>query len=96
MSAIFQNKTLCVVVSVWNKCTMARNFVVEMMMEVSGVEGAVGGIEGVAGGSVEVASGIGGAGVGGIDSVRSLSYCACSAYGGTGGAGLGEVPKGAK
>ena len=45
MSAIFQNKTLCVVVSVWNKCTMARNFVVEMMMEVSGVEGAVGGIE---------------------------------------------------
>ena len=96
MSAICRNRTLCVAVSVLNKCIMARNSIADMLIGASDVGGAAGGTGYVAGGSVEVASGIGGAGVGGIDSVRSLSYCACSAYGGTGGAGLGEVPKGAK
>ena len=43
MSAIYRNKALWVVVSVWNKCTMARNSVAEMVMEVSDVEGATGG-----------------------------------------------------
>ena len=46
--------------------------------------------------SLEVALGIGGAGVGGTDSVGSLSYCVCSAYGGTKGAGLGRAPRGAE
>ena len=40
MTTICQNKALCVVVSVWNVCTMARNSVVEMVMEASDVEGA--------------------------------------------------------
>ena len=69
MSAICRNKALCVVVSVWNKCTMARNSVAKIVMEASDVEGAIGGTRGVARGSVEVASGIGGAGAGGTDSV---------------------------
>ena len=43
---------MCVVVSVWNVCTMARNSVVEMMMEASDVEGASGGTTGVVGGAV--------------------------------------------
>ena len=52
MSAICQNKVVCVVVSVWNVCTMARNSVAEMGMEASDVEGAFGGIVGVVGGAV--------------------------------------------
>ena len=95
MSAICRNKALCVVVSVWNKCTMARNSVADMVMEASDVGGAVGGIGGIAGGSVEVASGIGGVvGAGGTDSVGSSSYC--SACGGTGDAGLGSATTGTK
>ena len=52
MAAICKNKALCVVVSVWNVCTMARNSVVEMVMEASDVEGAAGGSAGVVGGVV--------------------------------------------
>ena len=78
MSAICRNKALCIVVSVLNKCTMARNSVVDVVIEASDVGGAAGGTGGVAGGSVEVASGIDGAvGAGGTDSMGSSSYCAC-------------------
>ena len=94
MLAIYRNKALCVVVNVWNKCTMARNSVVEIVMEASNVKGATDGIAGVVGGKVEVTSGIGGVGACGIDSVGSSSCCACSAYGGIGGAGLGGAPRG--
>ena len=96
MSAICQNKALCIVVSVWNKCTMTRNYVAEMVMEASDVEGATGGTTRVIGGAVEVASGIDGVGASGTDSMRSSSCCACSACGGTGGAGLGGAPRGAE
>ena len=41
--AICQNKALCVVVNVWNVCTMVQNSIVEMVMEASDVEGASGG-----------------------------------------------------
>nr|CAN70504.1 hypothetical protein VITISV_024960 [Vitis vinifera] len=60
------------------------------------VEDATGGTGGVVGGIVEVALGIGGAGVGGIDSVGSSSCCAYSACGGTRNAGLGGAPRGAE
>ena len=80
MTAIYRNKALCVVVSVWNKCTMARKSVAEMVMETSDVEGATSGTTGVVRGVVEVASGIGGVGAGGIDSMGSLSCCACDYY----------------
>ena len=43
MSARCRDRALCVAVSVWNKCTMARNSVVEMVMEVTDVDGAIGG-----------------------------------------------------
>ena len=59
---------------------MARNSVVEMVIEASNVEGASGGTTRVVGGVVEVASGIGGVGAGGIDSMGSLSCCACAYY----------------
>ena len=52
MAAIYWNKALCVVVSVWNVCTMAQNSVVEMVMEASNVEGAASGSTGVVGGVV--------------------------------------------
>ena len=52
MAAIFRNKAVCVVVSVWNVCTMARNSVAEMVMKASDVEGAADGIAGVVGGAV--------------------------------------------
>ena len=52
MAAIFRNKAVCVVVSVWNVCTMARNSMAEMEMEASDVEGASGGTIGVVGGVV--------------------------------------------
>ena len=94
MSAICRNKALCVVVSVWNKCTMAQNSVAKIVMEAFDVEGATGGTGGVAGGSVEVASGIGGAGAGGTDSVGRSSCYACLACGGAGGASLGRAPRG--
>ena len=94
--AICQNKALCVVVSVWNKCTITQKSVPEMMMEAFDVEGAAGGTGRVVEGVVEVASGIGGAGAGGTDSVGSSFYCACSAYGGIRGAGLGRAPRGAE
>ena len=94
MSAICLNNVVCVVVSVWNICTMAQKFVAKMVMKAFDVEDATGGTGGVVGGIVEVALGIGGAGVGGIDSVGSSSCCAYSACGGTGGAGLGGAPKG--
>ena len=95
MSAICRNKALCVVVSVWIKCTMARNSVADMVMEASDVGGVVGGIGGIAGGSVEVALGIGGVvGAGGIDSLGSSSCC--SACGGIGDADLGGVATGAE
>ena len=97
MSAICQNRALCVVVSVWNKYTMARNSVADMVIEAFDVRDATGGTEGVAGGSVKVASRIGGAvGVGGTDSMGSSSGCDYSACGGTGGAGLGAATTGAK
>ena len=47
MAAIFQNKALCVVVSIWNVCTMPRNSMAEMVMKASDVEGASGGTVGV-------------------------------------------------
>ena len=96
MSTIYQNKALCVVVSVWNKCPMAQNSMAEMVMEASNVEGAASGIGGVVRGSIEVASAISGAGAGGTDSVGSSSCYACSACGGNGGAGLGRAPRGAE
>ena len=43
MTAIYRNKAVCVVVSVWNICTVARNSMAEMVMEASDVEGASGG-----------------------------------------------------
>ena len=43
---------MCVVVSVWNVCTMARNFVAEMVMEALDVEGASDGTIRVVGGAV--------------------------------------------
>ena len=96
MSTICKNKTLCVVVSVWNKCTMAQNSVAKMVNEASDVRGAAGGTEGVAGGSVEMPSGIGCtvgtsdvAGTSGTDFVRSLSYCSYSTCAGTIDVGLG-------
>ena len=52
MVAICWNKALCVVVSVWNVCTMARNSVAEMVMKASDIEGATGGTAGVVGGAV--------------------------------------------
>ena len=52
MSAIYRNKALCVVVSVWNKCTMAQNSVAEMVVEALDVDGASGGTTGVVGGAV--------------------------------------------
>ena len=96
MSAICQNKALCIVVSVWNKCTITQKSVPEMMMEAFDVEGAAGGTGRVVEGVVEVASGIDGVGASGTDSMRSSSCCACSACGGTGGAGLGGAPRGAQ
>ena len=77
MSAISRNKGLCVVVSVWNKCTMARKSMAEMVMEAFDVEGATYGTTGMVGGVVEVALGIGGTGAGGTDSMGSSSCCAC-------------------
>nr|CAN76827.1 hypothetical protein VITISV_024519 [Vitis vinifera] len=74
---------------------MAQNSVVEMVIEASDVEGASGGTTRVVGGVVEVASGIGGAGVGGTDFVGSMSRYACLACGGTrvlAWVGLLEVP----
>ena len=95
MSAIYQNKTLCVLVSVWNKCTMAQNSMADMVMEASDVGGATGGTRGVVRGTVEVASGIGGAaGEGGTNSVGSSSCC--SACGATGDASLGGGATGAE
>ena len=68
---------------------MARNSVVEMVIEASNVEGVSGGTTRVVGGVVEVASGIGGAaGAGGTDSVGNSSCCGYSACGGIRGAGL--------
>ena len=96
MAAIYWNKAVCVVVSVWNVCTMARNSVAEMVMEASDVEGASDETTGVVGGAVKVASSIGAAGAGGTNFVGSSSCCACSAYGGTGGAGLGGTSRGAE
>ena len=75
---------------------MARNSVVEMVIEASNVEGASGGTTRVVGGVVEVASGIGGVGVGGTNSMGSSSCYACSACGGTKDAGLGGAPRGAE
>ena len=78
MSAICRNRALCLVVSVLNKCTMARNSMANMVIEASDVGGAAGGTGDVARGSVEVASGIdGAAGAGGTDSIGSSSCCAC-------------------
>ena len=82
MFSIYRNKALCVIVSVWKKCTMARNSMEDMVMEASDVGGTTGGIGGVTGGTVEVASSISGVGVGGTDSVGSSFCCACSACGG--------------
>ena len=45
----------CVMVSVQNKCTMARNSMADMVNEASDVGGVVGGIGGVAGRSVKAA-----------------------------------------
>ena len=73
MSAIYPKKALCVVVSVWNKCTMARNSMAEMVMEAFDVEGATYGTTGMVGGVIEVALGISGTGVGGTNSVGSSS-----------------------
>ena len=42
MSTICKNKTLCVVVSVWNKCTMAQNSMVDIVMKGSDVEDVAG------------------------------------------------------
>ena len=93
MSAIYQTRALCVVVSVLNKCTMARNSVVDVVIEASDVGGAAGGTGGVAEGSVEVASGIdGAAGACGTDSTGNSSYC--SACGDTRDASLGGVATG--
>ena len=96
MSAIFQNKAVCVVVSVWNVCTMARNSMAEMVMEASDVEGASDETTGVVGGAIKVASSIGAAGAGGTDSVGSSSCCAFSACGGIGGTSLGGALRGAE
>ena len=90
MSAICQNIALCVVVSVLNKCTMARNSMADMVIEAFDVGGIAGGI----GGSVEVALGIGGVEAGGIELAGSSSCCACSAWAGTGDAGLGGAATG--
>ena len=49
MAAIYWNKAVCVVVSVWNVCTMARNSVAEMVMEASDIEGTSDGTAGVVG-----------------------------------------------
>ena len=46
---ICRNKVVCVVVSVWNVCTMAQNSVAEMVMEASDVEGASSGTARVVG-----------------------------------------------
>ena len=95
MSAICLNNVVCVVVSVWNICTMAQKFVAKMVMKAFDVEDATGGTGGVVGGIVEVALGIGGAGVGGTDFVGSMSRYACLACGGTrvlAWVGLLEVP----
>ena len=95
MSTICRNRALCVVVSVLNKCIMARNFVADMVIKASDVEGAASGTEGVAGGLVEIASGIDDAvGAGGIDSTGCSSYCGCSTCGGTGDVGLGGAATG--
>ena len=69
MSTICRNKAVCVVVSVWNVCTMAQNSTAKMVIEASDVEGAAGGTGGVVGGTVEVASGISGVGAGGTNSM---------------------------
>ena len=90
MSTIYQNRALCVVVSVLNKCTMTRNSMTDMVIEASDVGGAAGGTRGVVGGSIEVASGIDGvAGAGDTHYVGCSSRCACSVCAGTGDAGLG-------
>ena len=73
MSTICRNKAVCVVVSVWNVCTMAQNSTAKMVIEASDVEGAAGGTGGVVGGTVEVASGISGVGAGGTNSMGSDS-----------------------
>ena len=103
MSTIYQNRALCVVVSVLNKCTMTRNSMTDMVIEASDVGGAAGGTRGVVGGSIEVASGIDGAAgaddaarTGGTDYVGCLSYYGCSVYGGTGDTGLGGAAIGAE
>ena len=93
MSAICRNRALCAVVSVWNKCTTARNSMADIVMEASDVGGAAGGIGGVAGGTVEVTSVIGGAArESGTDSTGSSSCCL--ACGGTGDVGLGGAATG--
>ena len=52
MTAIYWNKVVCVVVSVWNVYTMTRKYMAEMVMEASDVEGAYGGIVGMVGGAI--------------------------------------------
>ena len=52
MAAIYQNKAVRVVVSVWNVYTMARKYMAEMVMEASDVEGASGGTVGMVGGAI--------------------------------------------
>ena len=94
MSAIYQTRALCVVVSVLNKCTMARNSMADMVIKASDVGGAVGGTRDVAEGSVEVALGIGGVEAGGTELAGSSSCCACSAWAGTGDAGLSGAATG--
>ena len=97
MSARCRDRALCVAVSVLKKCTMARNYVANMVIEASDIRGAAGGTRGVAGGSAEVASGIDGAArTSGIDSVGSSSYCSCSACTSTRDAGLGGAASGAE
>ena len=88
MSAIYQTRALCVVVSVLNKCTMARNSMADMVIKASDVGGIAGG------GSVEVALGIGGVEAGGTELAGSSSCCACSAWAGTGDAGLSGAATG--
>ena len=93
MSAICRNRALCLVVSVFNKCTMARNSMADMVIEASDVGGAAGGTGDVARGSVEVALGIdSAAGACGTYSTGNSSYC--STCGDTRDASLGSVATG--
>ena len=52
MTAIYWNKAVCVVVSVWNVYTMTRKYMAEMVMEALDVEGASDGTIRVVGGAV--------------------------------------------